>query len=163
MELTALRHEAQSPALPALHRLIHACFAPLDARIDPPSSVAALTPALLAQEATEGELWSLGDPPRAAMILRLEPDHLYVSKLAVSPDARRQGLALRLLALAEHRAHHLGKTALELQCRVELTENHAVFRRAGFAETGRRAHPGFDRPTSVSFRKELDTGIRPTD
>ena len=48
-----------------------------------------------------------------------------------------------------------GKPALELQTRIELTGNHAAFRRMGFVETARTAHPGFDRPTSITFRKRL--------
>jgi hypothetical protein len=44
---------------------------------------------------------------------------------------------------------------LELQTRVELEENHAAFRAMGFAEAGRTAHPGYDRPTSITFRKDL--------
>jgi hypothetical protein len=40
--------------------------------------------------------------------------------------------------------------------RVELTETHATFRALGFTETGRTAHPGFDRPTSITFRRPVD-------
>jgi hypothetical protein len=42
-----------------------------------------------------------------------------------------------------------------LETRVELTQNHAIFRRLGFVETTRKAHPGFDRPTSVTFQKRV--------
>jgi hypothetical protein len=48
----------------------------------------------------------------------------------------------------------LGLDHLELQTRVELTENHATFRAMGFVETGRTAHPGYDR-TSITFRRAL--------
>ena len=52
--------------------------------------------------------------------------------------------------MAETRARALGLPVLELQTRVELTENHAAFRALGFAQTGATAHPGFDRPTSLT-------------
>jgi hypothetical protein len=38
---------------------------------------------------------------------------------------------------------------------VELVENHAAFQALGFAETGRTAHSGFDRPTSITYRKSV--------
>ena len=44
---------------------------------------------------------------------------------------------------------------MELQTRVELTGNQRAFRSLGFVETGRTAHQGYDRPTSVTMRKRL--------
>ena len=58
-----------------------------------------------------------------------------------------------MVALAEQRARDLGLPVLELETRVELVENHLIFRRLGFVETGRKAHEGFDRPTSITFQK----------
>lgn len=68
-------------------------------------------------------------------------------------DLRRQGLATQLVALAVDRARALGLPALELQTRVELVENHATFARLGFTRVGATAHPGFDRPTSLTLRR----------
>ncbi|TIV92899.1 MAG: GNAT family N-acetyltransferase, partial [Mesorhizobium sp.] len=48
-----------------------------------------------------------------------------------------------------------GKDAIELQSRIELTANHAAFARLGFRETGRTAHAGYDRSTSITMRKVL--------
>jgi hypothetical protein len=42
-----------------------------------------------------------------------------------------------------------------LQTRVELVENHAAFSRMGFAKTGESAHPGYDRPTSITMRRAV--------
>ena len=53
------------------------------------------------------------------------------------------------------RAAEMGLQGVELETRVELTSNHATFRALGFVESGRSAHPGFDRPTSLTFRKSL--------
>ncbi|MEL7216743.1 MAG: hypothetical protein AAGJ96_12530 [Pseudomonadota bacterium] len=44
---------------------------------------------------------------------------------------------------------------MELQTRVQLTETHAAFKAYGFEEIARTAHPGFDAPTSITFRKVL--------
>ena len=80
---------------------------------------------------------------------------LELGRLAVADGARRQGHARALLAAAEERARALGLPALELKVRIELVENHAAFRALGFEETAREAHPGYERPTTLVFRKPV--------
>lgn len=135
--------------------LIRDAFAAMEGRISPPSSAIGLTAADLAKAAGLGELWVLGQPPQACILLQRRPGALHLSKLAVAADARGRGLASALIRLAEARARALILPALDLQCRVELVENHTIYRHLGFVETGRTAHPGFDHPTSVTFRKQL--------
>ena len=145
--------ERLSPTDPRLTEtlaLIARVFAEHDGRIDPPSSMHRMTLDDLARSALQGELWVIGAPPVACVQLRKQGQTLYLSKLAVDPDSRRQGLAQRLIATAEKRAQ-----ALELQTRIELTENHAAFKTLGFREIGRSAHPGFDRHTSIRMHKTL--------
>ena len=140
---------------PGLLALIHRAFAGMEGRIDPPSSLHRLTPQAIAEQSRQGEVWVVGTPPVACMFLTPQADALYVGKLAVDPAAQRQGHARRLLDLAATRATALGLGALELQTRVELLENHHVFRYLGFMQTAATAHPGYDRPTSLTFRKPL--------
>lgn len=140
---------------PALLALIRGAFADMEGRIDPPSSMHALTPESIARQAETGEVWVLGRPPVACVFLTPKPRALYVGKLAVAASHRRQGLARQLLTLAETRARALHLPALELQTRIELSENHATFRALGFVEIARTAHPGFDRPTSLTFRRPV--------
>lgn len=140
---------------PAILALLGAEFASMTGRIDPPSSLHHLTPEALTQHSHSGEIWVIGSPPVACLFLTPKPQALYLGKLAVAASHRGRGLARQLVDLAETRARAHGLPALELQTRVELTENHATFRALGFTETGRTAHPGFDRPTSVTFRKDL--------
>lgn len=137
-------------------RLILDNFAFMEGRIDPPSSAARLTTAGLAASAGTGEVWVLDDPdapegPVACVVLTPKSDHLYLGKLAVAPAFRRQGLARQLVGQALARAKALGLGELRLETRVELTENHDSFRAMGFTETGRTAHEGYDRPTSITF------------
>lgn len=143
---------------PALLQLIQEAFAYMEGRIDPPSSMHRLTPESIAQQARAAEVWAIGTPPRACVFLTPKDHSLYIGKLAVAKDARRQGLARTLIDLAETRARALGLPTLELETRVELTENHATFRAMGFVETGRSAHPGFDRPTSITFQRAVEPG-----
>jgi ribosomal protein S18 acetylase RimI-like enzyme len=142
-------------AFAAVLALIRAAFADMEGRIDPPSSMHALTVEGLAAQAETAEVWAIGHPPAACVILTPKPQTLYIGKLAVAAEHRRHGHARALIALAETRARALGLPALELQTRVELTENHAAFRALGFTETGRSAHPGYSRPTSITFRRAV--------
>ncbi len=139
----------------ALLALIHRAFAGMEGRIDPPSSLYRLTAEGLAGKAREGEVWVIGSPPLACVVLTPEADALHLGKLAVDPGAQGQGHGRALVALAEARGRAQGKPALRLQARVELVENHLFFQRLGFREVARTAHPGYDRPTSITFLKPL--------
>lgn len=136
-------------------RLIQAEFAYMDGLVDPPSSMLALTSTAIARQAVTGEVWVAGTPTIACVFLTPQADALHISKLAVALDHRGQGLARALLDKAADRARVLHLPALTLQTRVELVENHAAFAALGFVETGRSAHSGFHRPTTVNFRKRL--------
>ncbi|MES2145653.1 MAG: hypothetical protein V4516_15180 [Pseudomonadota bacterium] len=57
--------------------------------------------------------------------------------------------------LAETGARARGLAELMPETRVEPVENHSLFRHLGFAETAHRAHAGYDRPTTVEFRKKM--------
>jgi ribosomal protein S18 acetylase RimI-like enzyme len=140
---------------PALRALIARAFAGMEGRIDPPSSLHRLTPTDLARQAVEGEIWVIGSPPLACMVLTPKADALYLGKLAVEPAQQGRRHGRTLLALAEDRARTLGFQVLELETRVELVENQRFFTGLGFQEVARKAHPGFDRPTSITYRKSL--------
>lgn len=149
-------HRATDPYdWPALLALIRQAFAPMDGRIDPPSSARSLTAARLAELARTSEVWVIGAPPMACVILTPTPHALSIGKLAVAETERCKGHARRLIALAETRARALGLPRLDLQSRVELTENHDTFRALGFVQTAATAHPGYTRPTSLTFSKVL--------
>ena len=146
---------AQSPYdWPGLLALIQRAFAGMAGRIEPPSSLHHLTPDAIAAQAVAGEVWVV-PTLRACLFLTAKPGRLYLGKLAVDPLLQGHGLGRQLVALAEVRARELGYGVLELETRVELTGNHAIFRRLGFVETGRKCHAGYDRPTSITFAKPL--------
>ena len=136
----------------AVLALLTRAFAGMDGRIDPPSSLHTLTVEGLQ---TGGEVWVLGTPPVACMILTPHAGHLYLGKLAVDPAMHRKGLARILVSHAEARARALRLPCITLQTRVELTENHRVFTRLGFTQTAATSHQGYTRPTSLTFTKEV--------
>lgn len=145
-------------------QLIRSAFAAMDGRIDPPSSMHRLTSEDIRLQAREGEVWLIGPGPLACVFLTPVPAAdgsangsgvMRIGKLATATQARRQGLARALIELAAARARLAGFGALELQSRVELTENHLAFVAMGFTKTGETAHPGYDRSTSFTFRRLL--------
>ncbi len=139
----------------SLLTLIRVEFSYMDGRIDPPSSMHRLTEESLKQQSLSAEIWAIGTPPVACVVLTPRPDALYIGKLAVSASHRRQGLARQLIDLAASRAKALGKPFLELETRVELVENQHAFTTMGFIETARSAHAGSSRPTSIIYRRPV--------
>ena len=142
---------------PGLLALLREAFAYMDGRIDPPSSLHSFDPQKLAAKAAEEELVLAFVDGGLAGCLFAAPrgDALYLGKIAVRPDLRARGIARRMFALAEASARARGLKALELQARIELTENHRTFAALGFEKAGEGSHPGYTRPTDVSFRKTL--------
>jgi GNAT superfamily N-acetyltransferase len=141
----------------ALLALLREAFAYMAGRIDPPSSLARMTGEDIARKAATEDLFLARDGARpvACLFGRAAGGVYAIGKMAVAGDRRGTGLARALVAAAENRARVLGLPALELQSRVELTENHAIFAALGFTETGQTAHPGHRRPTSVTFRRPV--------
>jgi predicted N-acetyltransferase YhbS len=153
---TPRRLGPEEDAEPVLN-LIREAFSYMDGIVDPPSSVHHLTAEGLAEQARRGEVWLVEDPPApvGSIFLTPKPGRLYIGKLAVAKALRGQGLGRQLLELAETRARALGHTTIELESRVELVGNHAVFARFGYLKTAETAHPGYDRTTSFTFQKRL--------
>ncbi len=138
--------------------LIQTCFAYMEARIDPPSSMHQQTLDSISKHSTSGEIWVIenDNTPVACMFLTPKAHALYLGKLAVSDAYRGQGLARKLIEeCATTRARALGHTKLELETRIELTENHRTFEKMGFHKTDKTAHDGYDHPTSITMQKEL--------
>ena len=96
-----------------------------------------------------------GVPVVGCVFAKPHADALYVGKFAVEPGCQGRGIGRQLMGAAEDLARRLGLPALELETRIELTENHQTFAAMGFVRTAENAHAGYDRPTSVTMRKQL--------
>lgn len=149
--MTPKRITPDDPHLPNVLALLNEAFAYMDGRIDPPSSLHSLTVHKLADLAKDGMLWTIGTPPIATVTLTPKPDCLHLGKLAVANSAKGQGHARTLVALAKSEAIASGLPLVRLETRIELVENHRTFEHLGFVKTGDSAHPGFDRPTSITM------------
>ncbi|WP_294608674.1 GNAT family N-acetyltransferase [Roseovarius sp.] len=152
-----MRRYGMSDDFAALHALLTRCFAYMQGRIDPPSSLNRLTVDGLREMAENREVWVMEDQARpiACMILTPRPDTLYLGKLAVDSNQRGKGLARALVEHALHRAERLGLESVTLETRIELVENHATFGALGFRRIAETAHPGYDRPTSITMTRSL--------
>ena len=69
-------------------------------------------------------------------------------------DDRSSNVARRL-------AEEGGLDGLELETRIELTENHHTFGRLGFVKTAESSHPGYTTITSITMRAPLRRRWRP--
>jgi GNAT superfamily N-acetyltransferase len=129
----------------------------MEGRIDPPSSAHRLTVEDMAAQAATGAVWVVEDRARpiACLFGKVLGDTYYVGKLAVAETHRGRGLARLLIETAEAEARTHGLCSMELESRIELTENHAAFARMGFVRTGETAHDGYARPTSITMQKPL--------
>jgi GNAT superfamily N-acetyltransferase len=95
-------------------------------------------------------------PPMQGGVLWAEAKGgLYVSRMAVHPAHRRQGLAVAMLQAAEREALRLGLPRLWLATRLALTGNRRLFAAFGFVETDLHTHPGYTEPTFVDMEKVL--------
>lgn len=155
LDVSPVRITADSSYIPTILELLQRAFAYMEPRINPPSSMHRLTVEKIKDHCVIGEVWAIGEPPKACVFFNTKGDHLYIGKLAVTEDMRGRGIAGQLIDLAEQRARSMGLSGLELQTRIELTENHVIFQRLGFTKTGENAHQGFDRPTSITMRKPV--------
>lgn len=155
--VTLLRISANSGRVEELLDLITRAFAYMDGVIDPPSSAHRLTVENLRKKCEAEIAFAALDGEQLAgcVFLAEREDHFYLGKLAIDPDLQGKGIGRLLMKEAEAIAIAAGKPVIELQTRVELTGNQAAFTRMGFVETGRTAHAGFDRPTSITLRKAL--------
>ncbi|MCO4823648.1 MAG: GNAT family N-acetyltransferase [Amylibacter sp.] len=142
----------------AILAVLHSCFAYMDARINPPSSLHELTPKDIQRHAKDEILLLVFDAaqsPIACTFLTDKPDCLYLGKLAVHPKHRGKGIAQALIDKSTEHAKSLGHSKLRFQTRIELTENHAIFAHFGFIKTATGIHAGFSQPTEITMEKQI--------
>jgi len=141
------------PAAPAeaqvLLSVMRRAFAEYRGVLVPESSVFVETPDLIAAKLAGGGgfLALEGGKPVGCIIAEEKDGHGYLGRLAVDPGLRRQGLARRLMLAGEGFARDRGQAVCEVQVRIALAGNIALFQSLGYRETDRRAHPGFAEPT----------------
>ena len=145
-----------------LHAVLTAAYSYMDGRIDPPSSLLSMTADDLAQKAIEEHLIVASVDGRlvGCVFCRPQADWLYLGKMAVAIGLQRSGVGRLLVDSARRLAAEAGLDGLELETRIELTENHRTFGRLGFVIVAEQSHPGATTVTSVRMRSP-STSHRP--
>lgn len=141
----------------ALLELLHSAYAYMESRIDPPSSLLRMDAKQFQEKARQEVLILALQDQRlvGCAFAALRKDCVYVGKLAVDASVRGRGVARKIMRAAEAVARGNAKQFLELETRVELIENHNTFAALGFSKIAETAHPGFERPTSITMRKSV--------
>ena len=149
----------EGPArLPEALACIHRGFAEYRDSLVPPSAALSETVASLGRRLADGAVFlaeDMGGAVLGAVCAERRGDAVYLDRLAVLPEARRRGAAAALVAAVEDFAAAGGAARVTLGVRLALPGNIRMFERLGYAETGRKAHPGFDRPTSAELAKPV--------
>jgi predicted N-acetyltransferase YhbS len=160
-ENTVIRPAAPGEAA-ALLAVMRRAFAEYRGVLVPESSVFVETPDLIAEKLAGGGGFIAveGEKPVGCLIAE-EKDGRgypigYLGRLAVDPSLRRQGLAWRLMLAGEGFARDRGLKIAEVQVRIVLPGNIALFQSLGYRETARQAHPGFTAPTYLVMEKSLE-------
>ncbi len=91
------------------------------------------------------------------LVLKRKGDGLLLDNVAVHPDCQGRGLGRRLIDFAAAEARRQGYAALDRYTHEMMTENIALYRALGCAESGRRVEHGYAR---LSMRKRLYRGRR---
>ncbi len=149
--------DSDTPDWDELLKFIHKAFAYMEKLIDPPSSLHRMTAKNLCDKASKEilVLAYLRDTLVGCMFCRTESDCLCVGKVAVSPQHQGQGIGKKMFETAFELAKQHCLSELELETRVELTENHLTFANLGFVQTGTSAHEGYNQPTSIIMRASV--------
>lgn len=138
--------------------ILHAAFEEYRGKLDPPSGAHRETlESVLNLLAHEHGLLALCDGRAVGCVFfDVRPDELYLHRLSVLPEFRRQGISKALVDAVEAHATELGKAKVTLIVRVALPQNRAYYEKLGYAITEFDFHDGYTQFTSVSMAKILD-------
>jgi ribosomal protein S18 acetylase RimI-like enzyme len=142
----------------ALLDLMRRAFSEYRGVLQPESSVFVETDTVIAEKlAAGGGFVAMRDGDLVGCVIaEAKSMRGYLGRLAVLPEARRHGVARRLMLAGEAFLRARGLRSAEINVRIALTGNIALFASLGYCETARRAHPGWSQPTYLVMEKSLE-------
>jgi GNAT superfamily N-acetyltransferase len=143
-------------AAETVHRLTQAAFAHYS-ELDPPSGAGRETVESVAADLARhgGALALVEGVPRGCLRLEAGADDLHVRRVAVDPSFQGRGIGQGLMRWAEAEASRRGLQRVTVGVRLALPANRDFYRRLGYREVARHAHPGRDEPTWASLEKRV--------
>ena len=146
----------------AIANLVRLAFATQSRPTNPPSSALKETAATITDHLAHGggAVLENGEVIVGVVLWSEEDDALYIGRLSVHPQLRRQGIARALMDEAEREARRRGIMRMTLGVRLELEDNRRFFRSCGFEDAELRSHAGFSEPTWVLMERRLTSGTR---
>lgn len=135
--------------------LILDAFEEYRAVLNPPSGAHRETAETIRKKIIEGGgfIAYVSDQAAGCVLYEPEADALYLGRLAVLPDYRKQGVARALIEAVEKRARELNLPKVTLGVRVQLPGNRAFFERLGFQIVAYDSHDGYSEPTFMTLEK----------
>jgi ribosomal protein S18 acetylase RimI-like enzyme len=126
--------------------------------LQPESSVFVETEAAIAEKLAQGGglVAARAGRPVGCVIAEAKQGRGYLGRLAVLPEARRAGIARRLMLAGEGFLRGRESRLAEVNVRILLEGNIALFESLGYRETARLAHPGWPTPTYLVMEKSLE-------
>ncbi|HLW03875.1 MAG TPA: GNAT family N-acetyltransferase [Ktedonobacterales bacterium] len=152
---------------PTILMITRAAFEEFRNRLDPPSGALDETLEDLRASAFQPDHGAVlafvqGQP---AGVLRWstppERGYLYVGRVAVLPAYRRQGIASALMRWIDAHAAAVGLPAVQFGVRLQSPENIRFYEHLGYHISEYAHHAGYDLPTFVWMRKDLQAPAWP--
>lgn len=160
MSDAVLLRPAAAADAPTLVALLHAAYAEYHGKLDPPSGAHAETEESVRRllEAEQAVIAYQNERAVGCVFYAVESDHAHFHRLAVLPEARRQGIGRLLVEHVEQAALRAGRRRLTLGVRIALPGNRAFYEGLGYHVEAAKHHPGYAVPTWHRMAKELYAG-----
>ncbi|MCB9458389.1 MAG: GNAT family N-acetyltransferase [Anaerolineaceae bacterium] len=96
-----------------------------------------------------------GDIIAGVVLYQFKDDSLYLGRLGVLPDYRKQGIAKMLISAVEQVAIKRQLPQIELGVRLVLESNQKLFKSLGYVITEEHCHEGYSETTWYTMVKRL--------
>jgi ribosomal protein S18 acetylase RimI-like enzyme len=156
--LDRILRRAESADAAMIADLVRLAFSRQSRPTNPPSSAMNETAVTIADHLARGggAVIEIGRVMVGAVLWEEAHGGLYLSRLAVRPEHRRQGIARALIDDAEREARRRGLPSMCLSVRLVLDDNRRLFASCGFEDTVLQSHAGFSEPTSVVMERRIN-------